>query len=82
LVWPVKLAAEDEEMMSANHRERQFMQHLRGAGWVKAIALPDSPKLIASLLNKGWIESSHSGSGVTYRITHAGLAAKSTPVKL
>ena len=69
-------------MLSPNHRERQFMQHLRGAGWVKAIALPDSPKLIASLLNKGWIESSRSGSVVTYRITDAGLAAKSTPVKL
>jgi len=49
---------------------------------VKAIALPDGPKLIARLLNKGWIESSNSGSGMTYRITDAGLAAKSTPVKL
>jgi hypothetical protein len=33
------------------------MQQLRrGAGWVKAITLPRSAKIIENLLNKGWIE--------------------------
>jgi hypothetical protein len=69
-------------MIPANHRERQFMQHLRGAGWVKSIALPDSPKLIQSLLGKGWIERGQSKDGVSYRITDKGLAAKMTPVRI
>jgi hypothetical protein len=43
-------------MMSANHRERQFMQHLRGAGWVKATLLHNSTKLVRNLVAKGWIE--------------------------
>jgi hypothetical protein len=29
------------------------MQHLRSGGWVKAIALPDGPKLIQNLIRKG-----------------------------
>jgi hypothetical protein len=69
-------------MMSANHRERQFMQYLRGAGWVKAVKLPDTPTLIANLLSKGWIERSDPDRGVAYRLTDAGLEAKSTPVKV
>jgi hypothetical protein len=35
------------------HPERQFMQHLRAGGWLKAATLPSGPKLIESLLNKG-----------------------------
>jgi hypothetical protein len=31
-------------MTFATHLERQFMQRLRGAGWVKASALPPSPR--------------------------------------
>src|ERR1700694_5347790 len=38
------------------HRERQFMQHLRGGGWVKASAAPAGELLIINLLAKGWIE--------------------------
>jgi hypothetical protein len=31
-------------MTFATHLGRQFMQRLRGAGWVKASALPPSPR--------------------------------------
>jgi hypothetical protein len=53
------------------HRERQFMQHLRGAGWVKAssIPVPVGPAVIASLLKKGWIEQRGTGNEICYRIT-------------
>jgi len=69
-------------MTVLNHRERQFMQYLRGAGWVGAIALPDTPTLIANLLGKGWIESNESEGAVSYRLTDQGLVAKTTPVKI
>jgi hypothetical protein len=44
-------------MTFATHLERQFMQRLRGAGWVNASALPPSPCLVQTLLQKGWIEA-------------------------
>jgi hypothetical protein len=62
-----------------NHRERQFMQHLRGAGWVKITTLPDSPGLIKNLLSRGWIEQRTDVAGVCYRLTDAGFQAKVTP---
>jgi hypothetical protein len=62
-----------------NHRERQFMQYLRGAGWVKQGVLPDTPGLITRLLAKGWIEQRADAGGVCYRLTEAGLVAKTTP---
>jgi hypothetical protein len=62
------------------HRERQFMQYLRGGGWRRAACLPDSTKLISGLLAKGWIEQSGSCADVAYRITPAGLAAKTAPI--
>jgi hypothetical protein len=62
-----------------NHRERQFMQYLRGAGWVKITALPDSPGLIKILLSKSWIEQRTDATGVSYRLTEAGFQAKVTP---
>jgi hypothetical protein len=74
--------AEGEEMMSANHRERQFMQHLRGAGWVKASTLPSSPRIVAGLLAKDWIELRGAGRDACYRITEKGLAAKMVPVRM
>ena len=43
-------------MTFANHPERQFMQYLRGAGWIKARLLPAST-LVESLLRKGWMNS-------------------------
>ena len=66
-----------------NHREREFMQHLRGGGWVKAIMIPTGgPILIAKLFNKGWIEKRGDGRELAYRITEEGLAAKKAPVRI
>jgi hypothetical protein len=62
-----------------HQRERQFMQELRGAGWVKATALPEAPRVIANLLARGWIETNEDKSA--YRLTDKGLAAKMAPVR-
>jgi hypothetical protein len=40
-------------MTPPSHLERQFMERLQGAGWVKAFTLPSSPKVIENLLEKG-----------------------------
>jgi hypothetical protein len=69
-------------MTIPNHRERQLMQQLRGAGWVKAITLPSRPRIIEGLLGKGWIEQRGAGNDLCYRITDKGLAAKMTPVRI
>jgi hypothetical protein len=69
-------------MMPANHRERQLMQHLRAGAWVKANMLPPSAKLIANLLDKGWIEQRGIGAELSYRITEEGLAAKKARVRI
>ena len=68
--------------MTPNHRERQILQRLRGNGWVKALALPTSSKMIQILVAKGWIEGQGRGNELAYRITETGLAAKKTPVKI
>jgi hypothetical protein len=39
-------------MTFANHQERQLMQRLRGAGWVKASALPSEPASCKSCYKK------------------------------
>jgi hypothetical protein len=57
------------------------MQELRGAGWVRAIALPSSPRTIEGLLNKGWIEQRGAGNDTCYRMTQDGLVAKTAPVR-
>jgi hypothetical protein len=69
-------------MTIPNQRERQLMQELRGAGWVKASALPQSPRTIHGLLDKGWIEQRGTGDDLCYRITDKGLAAKKAPVRI
>jgi hypothetical protein len=69
-------------MTLPNHRERQLMQELRGAGWVKAIELPSSPRVIEGLLTKGWIEQRGAGNHLCYRITDKGIAAKTAPVRI
>jgi hypothetical protein len=69
-------------MTAVTHNERQFLQHLRGAGWVKAAGLPNSSKRIQNLLSKGWIECREAEGGVSYRITDKGLAAKMAPVRI
>jgi hypothetical protein len=65
-----------------NHRERQFMQQLRGRGWVKAIELPENPITLQRLLEKRWIESQGMERDIAYRITDEGMAAKKAPVRL
>jgi hypothetical protein len=79
---PYRDWAQDNLMPVPNHRERQLMQLLRGAGWVKAIALPSSPRVGAGLLSKGWIERRGDGNDTFYRITDKGLAAKSAPARI
>jgi hypothetical protein len=60
-----------------NHRERQFMQQLRGRGWVE---LPENPITLQRLLAKRWIESQRMERDIAYRITDEGMAAKKAPV--
>jgi len=67
-------------MKPPNSRERQVMQHLRGAGWVNASGLPDGPKIIANLITKGWVECQRTESGPAYRLTELGLQAKKAPL--
>jgi hypothetical protein len=55
-------------MTVPNHRERQWMQHLRGAGSVKAI-----PQADCNLLGKGWIERNESDGAMSYRLTDQDL---------
>jgi hypothetical protein len=69
-------------MKPPNSRERQIMQQLRGAGWVKAIELPDSPKVIANLIRKGWVECLRTENGPAYRLTDLGLQAKKAPLQI
>jgi PilZ domain len=77
----------DDEVPLANpeiltHTQRQFMQYLRDGNWVPSVRLPDSPKTVAKLLNRGWIERQGIGSNAAYRITASGLAAKTTPLQI
>jgi hypothetical protein len=67
-------------MTPPNHRERQLMQHLEGAGWVKVFTLASSPKVVERLLGKGWIEQSIIENRPSLRITEKGIAAKKMPV--
>jgi len=69
-------------MTFASHPERQFMQYLRGEGWIKARLLPSSARLVENLLSKGWIEQQKQGpKNETYlRLTEKGLEAKKSPV--
>src|SRR5450631_285058 len=67
-----------------NHRERQFMQHLRGVGWIMARILPPNERTVKSLLQKGWIEQQHQGpkNEVFFRLTDKGLEAKKSPIPI
>ena len=65
-------------MKLPNSRERQFMQHLRGAGWVKSMGF--SPRIIANLIGKGWVECQQTRSSRAYRLTEQGLEAMKTPL--
>lgn len=69
-------------MTFASHPERQFMQYLRGEGWIKARLLPASPRVVVNLLAKGWIEQQKQGpkNEAHLRLTEKGLEAKRAPV--
>src|SRR5216684_5732485 len=69
-----RAGAQSEEMTFATHPECQFMQHLRGAGWIKARTLPQSVRTVKSLLQKGWIEKQYQGPNneVFLRLTEKG----------
>ena len=69
-------------MTFASHPERQFMQYLRGEGWIKARLLPASPRVVKNLLSKAWIEQQGQGpkNEMYLRLTEKGLAAKMAPV--
>jgi len=56
------------------------MQHLRGAGWVKAFVLPHSPSVLANLIKRGWVECQQTEGGQVYRLTELGLEAKKAPL--
>ena len=58
------------------------MQHLRGASWVNATGLPDSPRIIANLITKGWVECQQTESRTAYRLTEMGLQAKKAPIQI
>ena len=67
-------------MKPPNSRERQTMQHLRNAGWVKAMSMPDSPKMIPKLIGKGWVEIQQTKGGTAYRLTEPGLQEMKAPL--
>jgi len=69
-------------MKPPNSRERQIMQHLRGAGWVKATSLQDSPRTFVNLIKKGWVECHSTEGGPAYRLTKQGLEAKKAPLPI
>jgi hypothetical protein len=71
-------------MTFATHLGRQFMQRLRGAGSVKPSARPPSPRLVQTLLQKGWIEATKSGpkNVVLYWLTEEGLEPKKLPIPI
>jgi DNA-binding PadR family transcriptional regulator len=68
--------------LTPNHRERQFMQRLRGRGWVKAIELPNAGMTLKRLFEKRWVETQRVGAEVSYRITDEGLAAKTALIPI
>jgi hypothetical protein len=59
-----------------NHREREFMQRLRGRGWVKASQIPDAAITLKRLIEKRWVERQGHGTDAFYKITEEGIAAK------
>jgi chromosome segregation and condensation protein ScpB len=69
-------------MKLPNSREREVMQRLRGAGWVKATGLPDAPRIISNLIQKGWVESEQTEGGPMYRLTEPGLQAMKAPIPM
>jgi hypothetical protein len=71
-----------EKPDTITHPQRQYLQYLRDGGWRRAATLPDSKKVIATLLGNGWIEREGVGPDAAYRITPKGMAAKTAPMKI
>ena len=69
-------------MTVPNQLERQLMQELRGAGWVKGYRVATFPRTIEGLLSKGWIERRGGGNDTCYRITDEGLGAKMASLRI
>jgi chromosome segregation and condensation protein ScpB len=69
-------------MKPPNSRERQMMQRLRGVSWVKAFEVADSPKILANLIERGWVENQRTDGGKMYRLTDLGLEAMKAPIGL
>jgi len=65
-----------------NHREREFMQRLRGWGWVKASQIPDAAITLKRLIEKRWVERQGYGRDASYKITEEGIAAKTAFIPL
>ena len=64
------------------HSQRQFMEYLRSGEWVRASSMPERPRIVARLIENGWIERDGLGNNTAYRITAAGLDVKTRPVKI
>jgi hypothetical protein len=70
-------------MKTPSHHERQFMQRLRGGGWVEASVAPAGAKLIENLVAKGCDRRRGlTATKISYRLTNAGLAAKKAAVPI
>jgi hypothetical protein len=63
---------------AAHAREREFMQRLRGRGWVEASQIPDAAITLKHLLEKRWVERQGHGVDASYRITEEASRRRST----
>ena len=72
----------DHMQLVPTHREREFMQRLRGRGWVKASQIPDAAITLKHLLEKRWVERQGRGADASYRISDEGIAAKTALIPL
>ena len=84
IVWIMgnRIGVEFVDTLPVKQRERQFMQHLRGGQWMRKGQLPESPKVLDTLLRNGLVERNEVQGETLYRITSAGFAAKTRPMKL
>ena len=66
------------------YRQREVLQHLMPGDWMPLLkSAPIGERLLATLLQTGWIERSLDvNAGDLYRITEAGRTAFRTPVPI
>jgi hypothetical protein len=65
-----------------NHHQRQFLQYLRGGGWVKVADVPDGPRVKPKLIELGWIIQRGVGPDAAFRITDLGLEELKAPIRM